>query len=851
MLRRLSALAALALCCAVSSVHALGLGEIRVKSGLSQRFSAVVPFSSLNASEAENVRARLARIGQYAEAGIERADYVGSMKVEVVTEDGQPRIEIRSDEIAREPLLNVMIEVRTAGGPRVLRNYTVFLDPPVLSEPVVASRPTPTAAETYFDPAAAPVSPPPPAVTAPAPPEPLPLAEAAPVSIETEASLPPGGGEPVALRPGQHGPVEAGEALWEIASFNAPAGVSQQQAMLAIFEANPQAFADQNINYLKTGVVLDIPDAQTMKRVSQSGAIARLAELNKPIAESDASLAGGAEAATPTTEVAAADTSEPAMDPMRDIDPAESDSEALADPLSVEGAAGPADTTATVSSGTASVATPDADLAAETETGPSAEGIEATAPAGAETLSELDGAAIDGAASTTAATDGPGEELAAGDGASAGDSGAATTESDTEAPPFRSITDQYESAPAGSAESASPMAADQGQEGSMLGKLWVGFVAVLALIAALFGLSAYRKSREARAQREYEEAMQQMQAGGSGAAAAAAAAVAKDREAVAPQATADDEDATRLEDEDATRLETAEEDITAPHPQAGTEDVAAGLRQGTADVDLGDNDPVAEADFHLAYGLYDEAALMLQQAAEREPDRSDIRLKLAETYFAAGNATQFESVAVPLRSELDAEEWGKLAIMGRQLCPGVGAFAEDADASASSDMGVDLNLDEPDVSSAEVDDGLEFKLEELELPADEDPMAVADKEAGLEFDIGDFDLEGKDSEEDATRIAGAGEVKPQDFDLAGSDLETGSEESSLDVNLDELDPDLLDDANTDDASSDDPGTKLDLARAYVEMGDTQMAAGLLDEVEASGDETQKTEAAKLRQRLGD
>ena len=846
MLRRLSALAALALCCSVGTVHALGLGDIRVKSGLSQRFSAVVPFVSLTSSEAENVRARMARVRQYADAGIERSDYLSSLDVEVITDDGNPRIEIRSSEIAREPLLNVMLEVRTAGGPRVLRNYAVFLDPPVQAE--VVEKPAPaTTSKEFFEAPQSPAQSAPPALESPSPAAPAPspqprpwVSGAEPVEVETAASLPAGGGEAVKLTPGRHGPVEAGEALWEIANFNAPPGVSQEQSMLAIYEANPQAFADQNINYLKTGVILNIPDAGVMKKVSQAAAVARLAELSKPIDQSQASLAAADRG--PDAAVSA-----PAQPETASVDDAYSSAVANESmPASTASPSAPASTE--TPSGATDLAASDAGA------DPSVSSEETQAGTTSGSLTEAAGDALQAGQDPESSAD-------SGSTAEPLDADPGSTPTAQESPPFRSVTEDYEAASDSAPDTSVPATAgDAGSRTSgapLLGKLWVGLVAILALIAGLFGLSAFRKSRDARAQREYEEAMQQMQSGGGGAGAAAAAAVAKDREARSPredleQAERDlDEDATRLEDDDATRLD--QEDITAPHPPAGQDDVATHLRQGTADVDLGDNDPVAEADFHLAYGLYDEAALMLQQAAEREPERSDIRVKLAETYFAAGNSAQFEKVAGSLKSELDAEEWSKIAIMGRQLCPGIALFGASEGTDAGGGLGVDLSLDEPSKpAGGDADDGLDFKLEELELPDDQgETIAAADPDGGLEFDLGDFDLEGKQAEEGATHLAGAGEVKPQDFDLAGSDLEAGAEESSLDVKLDEVDPDLLDDVVEEEAPEDDPGTKLDLARAYVEMGDSQMAGGLLDEVEASGDDEQKAEAAKLRQRLSE
>ena len=90
----------------------------------------------------------------------------------------------------------------------------------------------------------------------------------------------------------------------------------------------------------------------------------------------------------------------------------------------------------------------------------------------------------------------------------------------------------------------------------------------------------------------------------------------------------------------------------------------------------------------------------------------------------------------------------------------------------------------------------------------------------------------------------------KDFDLSGTDLGGGGK-GGLDVRLDEVEPLVIDDPSHDEvpSSSDDAATKLDLARAYVEMGDSEMARSLLDEVAKIGTDDQKHEAGALRERL--
>jgi pilus assembly protein FimV len=113
-------------------------------------------------------------------------------------------------------------------------------------------------------------------------------------------------------------------------------------------------------------------------------------------------------------------------------------------------------------------------------------------------------------------------------------------------------------------------------------------------------------------------------------------------------------------------------------------------------VNLDQGDPLAEADFHMAYGLYDQAADLVRIALEREPDRRDLRLKLLEIYFVWGNKDAFLQTAKGLESTRDrapAGEWDKIVIMGKQICPDEPLFAASAGSGRGAGALVDLNLE--------------------------------------------------------------------------------------------------------------------------------------------------------------
>ena len=113
-------------------------------------------------------------------------------------------------------------------------------------------------------------------------------------------------------------------------------------------------------------------------------------------------------------------------------------------------------------------------------------------------------------------------------------------------------------------------------------------------------------------------------------------------------------------------------------------------------VNLDQGDPLAEADFHMAYGLYDQAADLVRIALEREPDRRDLRLKLLEIYFVWGNKEAFLQTAKSLEATRDrapAGEWDKIVIMGKQICPDEPLFAGSTGSGRGAGALVDLNLE--------------------------------------------------------------------------------------------------------------------------------------------------------------
>jgi pilus assembly protein FimV len=264
-------------------------------------------------------------------------------------------------------------------------------------------------------------------------------------------------------------------------------------------------------------------------------------------------------------------------------------------------------------------------------------------------------------------------------------------------------------------------------------------------------------------------------------------------------------------------------------------DLTSQFEAQTLSINLDANDPLSEADFHLAYGLYDEAASLLKQALVKEPNRQDLRIKLAETYFAGGKPVEFQETAEALHGQISPAEWQKIAIMGRQLSPDAALFKSDGSAPVPV-PDVDLTLgDSIGPAAAQVigaappsGNVIDFDLDSelaksvpAKAPAQPAAAPAAPKAEG-EFDLSHFDL--------------SAEPHP------------APSENTIEFDLDELDLSKPSGGGHI-TSGDEIGTKLDLARVYADMGDNEAARGLLNEVMGTGNATQKGEAEALLKRL--
>ena len=137
--------------------HALGLGEIKVDSALNQPLKAEITVLSANPDEVIDIVAKLADQEAFDRLGLERPYGLTKLQFKPAVRDGVPVIVVTTRQPVKEPFLDFLLDVRWPKG-RLLREYTILLDPPVLMESraVATQAPEVAAAEPQVETVVAP-----------------------------------------------------------------------------------------------------------------------------------------------------------------------------------------------------------------------------------------------------------------------------------------------------------------------------------------------------------------------------------------------------------------------------------------------------------------------------------------------------------------------------------------------------------------------------------------------------------------------------------------------------------------------------------------------------------------------
>jgi len=906
---RLSNAAAAVLLAMPGIACALGLGEIQLKSTLNAPLNAEIELTATD-EELASLKAQLASRDTFTRYGLDYPSFLSGVQVQLVRRaDGNSAIVLTSSAPITEPFATFLVEANWARG-RIQREYTVLFDPPTFAQQQAPA--APVTAPSAGNNRGSEITRPPAAAPAPATAAPPPAVRPSPPA----ASSRPAQGPAAAPAAGGQYTVPRGDSLSSIARSRYGEATAEQ-AMIAIFRGNPQAFGG-NINQLRAGSVLRLPDSTEVAAIDRDQAHG---EVRRQMAQWS-----GHPAAAPATGAG----STPRL--------------VLVPPASGNGAGSGAGGASNPAPATAQT-TPDnrVQIGAPGLAGVQQNASKQAAPAATE--------------SKPAATPPPAEPAAS---APAVQTQPAATPPAVEKPP----PPKPAAKPAPPPATSEPSLLDR-----VLGQWWLVVAGLVLLLAVALGVRAARRRRAS--------------GGDTFAPFAVEPAIPEPRDTASDtfplRRPADTRDPSIVVEENAVPRSTAARketprtvDLDETPASAPTVDATGTFEQG---------DPLAEADFHMAYGLYDQAADLVKLAIAREPARRDLKLKLLEVFFVWGNKEQFLQTARELARTRDAAqpgEWEKVIIMGKQLAPEDPLFTQSQGVSPSSvdlnleggqnlvdfDLpgdssnrlprlgdgtdtgigatGLDFTLDDPDRGATD-DSGGTLSTQQLILPTyaidgptvEQPALGVDDTLAGklgarraplggtdqtaelalddLGLDLGKLEATGADLLDDSqlsralesgepeppgeTLVAGLEDTARQLLEQAGnaevtellpladpgsgdtsrvsgldlnfdidSNASTGTRDApdfslDLDVGLPEppvdtgyqrtqrIEPAVADaDATQRDlepVSMSEVGTKLDLARAYMDMGDPDGARSILGEVLTEGSAAQRQEAQRL------
>ncbi|MCH8551371.1 MAG: hypothetical protein LAT62_05505 [Natronospirillum sp.] len=909
---------------------AVGLGEVTLRSALTEPLDAEIRITNPEDLTQAELNVSLATNADFQRAGVERPFFLSQLEFNVVPDGDGFVIEVTSSDPVEEPFLDFLVELRWPSG-RLIREYTLLLDPPVFAEGDSVMEQSFPATDPFED--------------QPAP---------APELPEVEAPSQPQPTQPerrVEDLPDSQYRVANNDTLWEIA-LRARQDPSQtpQQVMLAIQDMNPDAFIGGNINRVKAGSLLNLPDADQV-------AVRSAAEANQEVSRQNAALTG----TPPATEAQITATDDTATgladgDPARDPDgflevvtePGEPGEAAAADGTDESEMArlqnelaiqqelndelrrqydeqqsrlGDLEEQVELLSRLMDLQSESAaqlqaaaeelerlEAEAEREEALEEEGLTeddqpvVPAPEPITPPSDLAEAPADPDAPATPATE-PGMPAEAE--APAAEAPPATTVPDLDAPvavsPWTIVDDLVD-------WFRNPMNA-------------VLVLSGLVLILGLLNLA--RKRRAAKADEE--------------------------------DLDVDDDLIDDDTDGDAGLDETADMDDDLPVDDPTVAEQSASVGGGSAAAEAIEN-----AELYMAFQRYDEAESALKTALEQAPGEPSLQQKLLELYAETGNRSAFEKLAGSFSGSAEALDNLRAQMQGQGSDSfGSDDLSEEFGAGEFDDLDLDLDLeldeevDQPtaprqeapsdlpdlddDFEVPELDDALEdegdgmdfdFTSEPAETKPEPEPVAASPRDEGmdLDFDLSDSELPEKTPEPERAEPANdlGGDDLDLDFDFGDLDtgeavdsdtawdLDTDSEPTlGKDEALDDI-PELEDpfasgedptedwanltdetpvpeeelpepqafdqDSDSDpapamdepipepqepamSAAADDEGewdedfdflagtdeiaTKLDLARAYIDMEDGEGARDILNEVIEEGNDQQKSDARKL------
>jgi len=836
---------------------AAGMGRLNVLSNLGQPLVAEIDLT-VSKEELGSLSARLASPDAYRAANLQYNTALTGARITIERRPGgQSFLKVVSSRPVAEPFIDVLIELTWASG-RMSREYTALLDPPgmpaappapaISAVPESRPAPAPAAAETQPQPKAA----------APAP--------SAPVTAAPTAGAK------------EYGPIQKGETLGKIAKSVMPEGVTLEQMLVALYRSNPDAFIKKNLNLVRTGKVLRVPDREEVAAIKKGEASK---EYRTHVADWN-SYRGK------VADVASAAPSEARSTAKGKITTKVEDKGASGEPKDV----------VRVSKGE-----PSAAAGKKGKPQSSAERIrtlEEEAVAREKSLSEANErigqlektiqdmkklAELKSPGMAAAQQQAQAQQAAKPDAKKSEPAPAAKSE------PAKPEAKKPEPAPAAKSEPAKPEAATPAEapkpeaaaekpaekaaeapkpEATPAPKPAVEPKKAEAKKAVA---PAPKKAKEPELMDEVLDALTDPLYLGGGLVVlllgGAGFWFARRR-----RSRADD----GVDEQIAPRLSTAAAAAAGAAAQS-TDTTAASPAAPAAAAD--EVDPLAEAEVYIAYGRDGQAEEILKEALSKNPQREDVQLKLMEVYAARKDKAAFGKIASDFNKQTggSGDGWLKAAAMGYVLDPANPMYAAGKDAvgmaapsgGGATDVDLDLGLGDTgtatditlDAGTASgtdtgiLDLGVGDKVEEpaaaaaapdfaLDIPVPEPEAAPA---PAAESNIIDFQIElPKANDDSPTAKAAAPAAATPVGDASGLDFKLDDLNLSLDSTTKIDSPAAA--GGEKDGHWYDVQTKFDLAKAYQEMGDKDGAKEILQEVLKEGDADQKAQAKTLMDSLG-
>jgi len=881
------------------SVFALGLGKLTVQSGLGQPLSATIELTSAQKDELDTLRARIADPAVYRDNNVQYPSAMARARIVVEqTANGAPYLRVTTSQAVNDAFLDLLVELNWATG-RVVRDYTFLLDPPSSTETQAVEPAAPIRAQAAAAAAAAPAN------ARGTRRTPVAAAEGAPAS-------------------GSSYTVKRGDTLSKIAQQTKPENVSLEQMLVALFRSNENAFDDHNMNRLRTGQIVTVPQADQIAAVPQSEAaqVVRVQASDwRAYRDRVAAAAPAADAASArqsasgkiTTAVedkaGAAQTGQDQLRVSRETGKGAAGS-GLAEDLAAKNKAlseansRVAELEKTVRDLQRAVELKNQTMASLQSSAEAAKGKAPERPAEAPKAAAPPPATTTAAptpapASATAPTPAPAVAVPP---PAAPTAAAPSSETKApEPPPPETKAPEAKAEPkAVVPKPAPPKKAPPKTETSFIDDLfgntptWAIGGGALVLLAGIAGIVAARRRKT-----------------------------------------------TRFEDSIISGTDIKTNTVFGSTGggvvNTGDNSLASDFsREGLGNIDTDEVDPIAEAEVYLAYGRDAQAEEILKDALKKDPQRQEIYLKLLEIHSQHNKPSAFETVASELYSVSggQGEVWQKAMALGRQLDPANPLFTEAggaafAAAPAAATAAVTAAAAETPARDTQVFSvppelkpeprmatPLDFSLDDdisLAPSSGEEPKTPAAILAGAAHEVAKSSRSGSDSMtpqfEKSSGFAGTTSSTAPSKAGASDKFEPLNDSLSLepesvpkfdlDFHLDEpvraaapapqpkpapaperalatagapapqlarpaaaIELDKLDLAFDPDRSTfEDPtpsvldgqwhdaATKLDLAKAYQEMGDVEGAREILQEVLHEGDDEQKSEAKTLLSKL--